>query len=97
MAPIFVAILDTYFVTTLVATYPTQALRPDATPDLFDFKIEHVSGINVQIGGLGPLNWVAGGLTTLVVNNLRGALANAFNEPIKNIIKNELKKVKIPF
>merc|ERR1712228_54831 len=74
-----------------------QALRPDAHPDLFDFKIEHISGISVRINGLGPLGWILGGLTSFIANILKGVIANAINAPIKNVIRKELKNVKIPF
>jgi len=74
-----------------------QALRPDAHPDLFDFKIEQISGIHVKINGLGPLGWILGGLTSFIANILKDVIANAVNTPIKNVIRNELKKVQIPF
>jgi len=74
-----------------------QALNPDAHPDLFDFKIEHISGIKVKIDGLGPLGWILGGLTSFIANILKDVIANAVNSPIRNVIRNELQKVKIPF
>merc|ERR1712142_1319249 len=74
-----------------------QALKPDAHPELIDFKIEHISGIKVHVGGLGPLGWILGGLTTFIVNILKDVIANAVDAPIRNVIRNELRKVKIPF
>jgi len=74
-----------------------QAFSPDAHPELFDFKIEHISGIKVKIDGLGPLGWILGGLTTFIANILKDVIANAVNSPIRNVIRNELQKVKIPF
>ena len=64
---------------------------------MIDFKIEHISGIKVHVGGLGPLGWILGGLTTFIVNILKDVIANAVNAPIRNVIRNELRKVKIPF
>ena len=72
-------------------------MNPDAHPDLFDFKIEHISGIKVKIDGLGPLGWILGGLTSFIANILKDVIANAVNSPIRNVIRNELQKVKIPF
>jgi len=74
-----------------------QALKPDAHPDLFDFRIEHISGVSVKIDGLGPLGWILGGLTSFIANILKDVIADAINAPIKNVIRNELRKVSIPF
>jgi len=74
-----------------------QSMTPGAHPDLFDFHIEHIGGISVHIGGLGPLGWIVGGLTSFIANILKGVIANAINAPIRNAIRNELSKVTIPF
>ena len=72
-------------------------MKPDAHPDLFDFRIEHISGVSVKIDGLGPLGWILGGLTSFIANILKDVIADAINAPIKNVIRNELRKVSIPF
>jgi len=73
-----------------------QDIKPDAHPDLYDFKIEHISGISVKISGLGPLGWILGTLTGFIANILKNVIADAVNTPIKNVLRNEFAKVSLP-
>ncbi|PAA59740.1 hypothetical protein BOX15_Mlig021288g1 [Macrostomum lignano] len=60
------------------------------------FKISEISNIGVKVSGLGPLNWILGPIATLVVNGVRGKIAQAIESPVKAKVNELLQNLQMP-
>jgi len=74
-----------------------QSFVPGAHPELLDFSIERVDAVQVKFDtGLGPLDWVLGGVVNLVSKLVKDLVVKIVNEPLKKIIAVQLSKITIP-
>jgi len=74
-----------------------QSFVPGAHPELLDFAIESVGDVLVKLDtGLGPLDFILGGIINLVNNLVKDLIVKIVNEPLKNVIAEQLAHVTIP-
>ncbi|XP_076331688.1 uncharacterized protein LOC143236902 isoform X2 [Tachypleus tridentatus] len=81
-------------VTNFQATIKISQNLSKPKPRLDSFEITRLSGIKIQITGLGPLSYLLSSLSTLVASIFRKKIADAAEGPIRNAIRSALKKVK---
>ncbi|CAM1322450.1 Uncharacterised protein g8109 [Pycnogonum litorale] len=52
--------------------------------------------IKIRIGGLGPLGWILGRISSLLSNVLKSVIIRKIEGPIRKSLEKQLKKAKFP-
>jgi len=74
-----------------------QTFQPGAHPELLDFAITRIDKIDVKLeSGLGPLDFIIGGIVNLVSGLIKGLVVKIVNKPLKQLIGQKLSEITIP-
>jgi len=80
-----------------VALKVKQTFQPGAHPELLDFEITRIDKIDVKLeSGLGPLDFILGGIVNLVSGLVKDLVVKIVNEPLKKLIGQKLSEITIP-
>ena len=81
----------------LTTFFPWQTFQPGAHPELLDFAITRIDKIDVKLeSGLGPLDFIIGGIVNLVSGLIKGLVVKIVNKPLKQLIGQKLSEITIP-
>jgi len=75
--------IDIYFVADM-------ALESGASLQLSNFQITNIGHIDIDIDGLGPLDWILEQVVDALGNSIRGWLGDLIEGPIKDLLQNLL-------
>merc|ERR1712088_791692 len=71
-------------------------LGGDCKLNLNSFDITNIGNIDINIHGLGPLDWILGTLVGFIADLIRGFLGDILEGPIKDALANVLANIDIP-
>lgn len=74
----------------------TRAALIAGDMDVSSFVVENYHGLSVEVDGLGPLDWILGGLATKISGWFKGSIIDKINTVVKKLLAENIKGLDIP-